>query len=112
VNDGPLDAKTWKPKPEDALDEQELTALLSPEEVCMLDACLQAEQRLRDLHINRLHEPQNAEKVYDKLKGSSPESDKWYPNLRHRRLSAPSCVAHSLIAPVDHSLHCTASCTA
>ncbi|MGA1354859.1 MAG: hypothetical protein ACO32I_08825 [Candidatus Limnocylindrus sp.] len=39
----------------------------------MLESSLHAEQRLRDMHINRLHDPTGIDKLCDKLKGSPDE---------------------------------------
>lgn len=39
----------------------------------MLESALHGEQRLRDLHITRLHDPSGIDKLYDKLKGTPEE---------------------------------------
>ena len=39
----------------------------------MLESSLYSEQLLRDIHINRLHDPAGLDKLYDKLKGTPEE---------------------------------------
>ena len=77
------ESKVWKPKPNERMiqydarqhrfDESKLHETLSPEAACMLEASLHGEQRLRDLNINRLHDPTGIDRLWDRLKGSSSD---------------------------------------
>ena len=73
ANSGTHWAKSWTPIVDKRLDDTALLQHLSPEETCMLESALYAEQQLRDIHINRLHDPCGLDKLYDKLKGNAEE---------------------------------------
>ena len=73
ANSGTHWAKSWTPIVDKRLDDTALLQHLSPEETCMLESALYAEQQLRDIHINRLHDPAGLDKLYDKLKGNAEE---------------------------------------